>query len=132
MLNLVPGRVMVFGTYDVFHPGHRYFIEKAQEFGDELVLVVARDETVKKIKPLLRNSESLRKAVLEQEFPDIQVVLGDLEDPMRVVREYSPEMVCLGYDQIGFSERLMKEFPEIRVERIEAFHPEKYKSSKMV
>ncbi len=122
-------RVMVFGTYDVFHPGHRYFIAEAQKKGDELVAVIARDETVRKIKPVLRNDETLRKKVVQEAFPDVTVVLGDLEDPMKVVREHNPDLVCLGYDQIGFSERLMKEFPDLPVVRIEAFHPEKYKSS---
>ncbi|MDP3975810.1 MAG: adenylyltransferase/cytidyltransferase family protein [bacterium] len=131
MLHLVSGRVMIFGTFDVFHPGHRFFIERAQEQGSELIVVVARDKTVKSLKPVLKNSEQVRLVAIRQAFPNVQVVLGDEEDPMRVVREYAPALVCLGYDQIGFSEQLQHAFPEIEVKRIEAFEPEKYKSSKM-
>ena len=146
MVNGFPSRVMIFGTFDVFHPGHRFFIERAQakcselrtepapsegEGNCELIVVVARDVTVKRIKPLLKNPESVRLRVLQEAFPELEIVLGDEEDPMKVIREYRPEMVCLGYDQAGFSEDLMKKFPEIRIERLEAYHPEKYKSSKM-
>lgn len=122
---------MVFGTFDVFHPGHRYFIEEAMKKGGELVVVIARDETVKKIKPVLRNNEVLRKKIVQEEFPDVTVVLGYLDDHMRVIREHQPDVVCLGYDQVGFSERLKNEFPDLPIERLESFHPEKYKSSKM-
>jgi cytidyltransferase-like protein len=131
MVDNILGRVMIFGTFDVFHPGHRSFIEQAQKKGSELVIVVARDVTVKKIKQLLRNSEQVRLKVLQEAFPDLTIVLGDEQDQMKVIREYRPEMVCLGYDQVGFSAELMKSFPEIQIERLEAYEPEKYKSSKM-
>ncbi len=121
---------MVFGTFDVFHPGHRYFIEEARKKGD-VIIVVARDKTVLRLKGVLRNKEDLRKRVLEEAFPEAKVVLGDEKDPMKVVRTWKPDLVCLGYDQVGFSEELKKKFPEIPIERIEAFKPEKYKSSKM-
>lgn len=139
-LDLDPHVVMVFGTFDVFHPGHRFFIEKSMERGKketknngelQLVIVIARDETVKRIKPVLRNDETTRQRVVHEQFPEAEVVLGDLEDPMKVIQEYRPALVCLGYDQIGFSERLQEEYPEIQVERIEAHFPEKYKSSLM-
>jgi len=122
---------MIFGTFDVFHPGHRSFIEQAQQKGEELIVVVARDVTVKKIKSALRNPESVRLKVLQETFSEVTIVLGDEVDQMKVIREYRPELVCLGYDQIGFSEQLMESFPEIRIERLKAFEPEKYKSSKM-
>lgn len=127
----VVGRVMVFGTFDVFHPGHRFFIEQAMALGSELVIVIARDETVKRLKPLLRNPEEVRLQAVQRAFPEAKVVLGDEQDPMKVVREYQPDLVCLGYDQIGFSEQLQRDFPQIPVERIQPFEPERYKSSKM-
>lgn len=147
-MNVIPGRVMIFGTFDVFHPGHRFFIEEAMKkrkkknvkrkndqlptASCQLIVVIARDVTVKRLKPLLRNSEQVRMKAVQEAFPELTVVLGDEQDPMEVVRKYQPNLVCLGYDQIGFSEELQKNFPEIVIERIEAFEPEKYKSSKMV
>ena len=43
-------KVILFGTFDIFHKGHKNFLEQAQEFGDYLIVVIARDKTVKKIK----------------------------------------------------------------------------------
>ena len=129
MLDLIPGRVMIFGTFDVFHPGHRFFIEEAKKKGHELVIVVARDRTVKKLKPVLRNPESFRLQVVRNAFLQSTVILGDEKDQMKAVKEYCPSLVCLGYDQVGFSDELQKNFPEIRMERIKAFQPEKYKES---
>lgn len=142
MYDSLPGRVMVFGTFDVFHPGHKSFIEQAmkksgkslngrKDWAFDLIVVVARDVTVRKLKPQLKNPESVRLRVLQEAFPELEIVLGDEKDPMMMVRKYRPEMVCLGYDQVGFSQQLLKEFPEIKIERLEAFEPEKWKSSKM-
>ena len=43
-------KVMVFGTFDIFHPGHEHMLKEAKEYGDELIVVVARDANVKKVK----------------------------------------------------------------------------------
>jgi cytidyltransferase-like protein len=134
-MDLIEGRVMVFGTYDVWHPGHNFFIEEALKRGvtedSELIVIIARDRTVKMLKPNLRNSEDFRLKIVQEAFPEATVVLGDKEDYMIPIRKYKPALVCLGYDQNSFSAQLMVDFPEIEIERIEAFHPEKYKSSKM-
>ena len=42
--------VMAFGTFDVLHPGHHFYLEQARKLGDNLVVVVARDANVKKLK----------------------------------------------------------------------------------
>jgi len=131
MFQGIPGRVMIFGTFDVFHPGHRNFIEQAQLEGQELIVVVARDSTVLRFKPALKNFEQDRVKTLQKEFPQLTIVLGDEEDPMKVVRKYRPEKICLGYDQIGFSKEAMAQFPHIQIKRLDPYYPEKYKSSKM-
>ena len=43
-------RVLCSGTFDYLHAGHVSFIEQAAALGDELFVVVARDENVKRIK----------------------------------------------------------------------------------
>jgi cytidyltransferase-like protein len=42
--------VMTFGTFDVFHPGHRFYLAEARKLGDRLLVIVALDSTVEKIK----------------------------------------------------------------------------------
>ena len=130
-MELVTGRVMIFGTFDVFHPGHRHFIEQALEEGQELIIVVARDKTVMRFKQRLKNAETERLRVVQEAYPGVKVLLGHPENPMKVVEDYRPEIVCLGYDQVGFSQQLVKEFPHIKIKRLKALSPEKYKSSKM-
>ena len=42
--------VMCFGTFDTLHPGHLYFLRECRRYGDNLVVVIARDATVAKVK----------------------------------------------------------------------------------
>ena len=41
---------MLFGTFDGLHEGHFDLFRQAKKYGDYLVVVVARDVNVKKIK----------------------------------------------------------------------------------
>lgn len=43
-------KVMAFGTFDLFHPGHQYYLSEASKSGDELIVVIARDLRVEHIK----------------------------------------------------------------------------------
>ncbi len=42
-------KVMTFGTFDLLHKGHVYFLKQASKYG-KLVVVVARDKNVLKVK----------------------------------------------------------------------------------
>ena len=92
-------------------------------------VVVARDSNVMKIKgeaPV--QSEDERKRVIEQAFPEANVILGDPKDFLVPVRAVKPELIILGYDQKlppGVSE---EDLP-CPIERLGAFEPERYKSS---
>ena len=43
-------KVMVFGTFDIIHRGHFYFLRQSKGKNNFLIVVVARDSTVKKMK----------------------------------------------------------------------------------
>ena len=43
-------KIVIAGTFDILHPGHVYFLKEARKHGDSLVVVIARDETVKNLK----------------------------------------------------------------------------------
>lgn len=123
--------VMVFGTFDIVHPGHRSLFKQAKRYGDRLIAVVARDATVQIVKgkrPL--HSEAVRRAEVAAE-PDVDLaVLGDVVDRMKIIRTHRPDVICLGYDQHTFVDELVKNFPNIQTVRLESFHPDIYKSSK--
>jgi cytidyltransferase-like protein len=42
-------KVLVFGSFDIIHKGHEFLLQKAAEYG-ELHVVIARDETITKLK----------------------------------------------------------------------------------
>lgn len=128
---------MVFGTFDIFHKGHKYFFRQTKEFGDYLIVIVARDETVNKVKgeyPLNNENERLEK-LKECELVN-EVVLGNLGDKYEVIKEIKPDVICLGYDQNIFVDGLKDKLEffgmeSTEVERMKAYYPEKYKSSKL-
>jgi cytidyltransferase-like protein len=68
--------VMTFGTFDLFHPGHRYYLSEARKEGDCLITVIARDKTVSDLKgKATRESEETRKTkVIESGLSD-EVIL---------------------------------------------------------
>jgi FAD synthetase len=121
-------RVLVFGTFDQFHPGHEFVLHEASARG-ELWVVVARDHTVERIKkrkPV--ESEDDRKKKIESLFPDAHVVLGDNDDYLAPVRTIAPDLILLGYDQ-KLPPGVMESDLPYPIERLPAFEPEKYKSS---
>jgi len=121
-------RVLVFGTFDGLHQGHRFFLDAAAEQG-ELHIAVARDTTVEHIKGKPpRESEQDRRKAIQSAYPDTQVFLGAEADYLEPVRKVKPDLICLGYDQKlppGITEELLS----CPTKRLPAHEPEKYKSS---
>lgn len=129
-------KVLAFGTFDIFHKGHENFLNQAKKFGDYLTVIIARDSTVQKVKGKLpKNNELERlKAVVSSYIAD-KVILGDLKDKYKIINRYRPNVICLGYDQVAFTENLdekLKEYnlDKTKIKRLKSFKEEKYKSSK--
>jgi FAD synthetase len=132
----IPQRVLVFGTFDILHPGHSFLFGRARKYGKRLYVVVARDDTVVKVKgkpPVYSEKERL------MHIKDLDVVfearLGSLTDRYEVIEKIRPDVICLGYDQKTFTKGLKKALLEkglrTRIIRFrKAHHPEVYKSSK--
>lgn len=121
-------RVLVTGTFDDLHPGHHFLLNEARKRG-ELWVIVARDTNVKAIKGhAAQQSEQERKRAIEVAFPDVHVVLGDEHDFLKPVREITPDLLLLGYDQALPPEVDWDDLP-CRMERLPSFHPDIHKSS---
>jgi len=128
-------KVIVFGTFDILHRGHLDFFEQAKKFGDFLVVVVARDKNVKKLKrekPLYNEMLRLNK-IGKSKLVD-KVVLGNKKDRYLILKQEKPDVICLGYDQKVDEKKLSEKLKEYKLEeaqviRLEAYKPEKYKSS---
>jgi FAD synthetase len=128
-------KVLVFGTFDIFHPGHEYFLKEAKKHGDELVVVVARDSTVKQVKGKLpHHNENYRLNVIQKlNYVDKAVLGYETADKYRIVEEIKPDTICLGYDQAAFVDGLEKKLQELELKtdiiRLGAYNPHIHKSS---
>lgn len=131
-------RILATGTFDILHKGHEYFLTQASQLGEELHVIIARDATVKKIKGKNpHNSEQVRLQQVEKLNYVTKAYLGDETDPFkRVTEEIRPHIIALGYDQVAFTENLAtilekKGLKNVIIQRIDAFKPDIYKSSKL-
>ncbi|MFA5935362.1 MAG: adenylyltransferase/cytidyltransferase family protein [Patescibacteria group bacterium] len=130
----MPKTVMCFGTFDRLHPGHEDYFRQAAAHGDRLVVVIARDATVVDVKGDLPSmNEDERLAAVQQHVLVDEAVLGQVEDKYRVIEEYVPDVICLGYDQETFTDTLDIELTRrglaATVVRCEAYFPDAFKSS---
>ncbi|MBI3290707.1 adenylyltransferase/cytidyltransferase family protein [Candidatus Falkowbacteria bacterium] len=125
-------KVMVFGTFDKIHLGHINLFEQAKKYGDYLIVVVARDQNVKKIKGHLpeRNEEQRLKEIKKENLV-AKAVLGHPNNPYKVIADEKPDVICLGYDQDSYDRYLKEIFPDIEATRLKPYKPEIYKSSKL-
>jgi len=123
-------RVVCAGTFDYLHPGHVDFLKQAKSLGDELIVIVARDENVEKIKGIKPEHEDYRKLNLEKTGIPDRVVLGNLgQYPLSILDELLPDIVALGYDQRVSEDDIKAILPECKVVRLKPFHPDLFKSS---
>jgi FAD synthetase len=125
---------MCFGTFDGLHPGHEDYFKQAREQGDRLVVVVARDTTALDVKGDLpgMNEDDRLKAVQDHGLVD-EAVLGHADDKYKIIEEYQPDIICLGYDQEAFTDTLDIELARrglaANVVRCEPYFPDTYKTS---
>lgn len=126
--------VMVFGTFDYLHAGHENLFQQARELGDEIITIIARDKTVKTIKGNLpdHNEKTRAQNLKDTGWSDI-VILGNNKEKTKVVRDYRPDVIALGYDQFAFTYRLEKFLMDIKLDakivRLKPYNPDIYKSS---
>lgn len=92
-------RVMATGVFDLLHPGHLYFLQEARRLGDELVVVVARDQTARRLKHEPYVPEHIRREMVEALKPVDRAVLGSTTDIYETVVQERPQIVALGHDQ---------------------------------
>ncbi len=120
--------VLAGGVFDIIHPGHIYFLKKAKELGDVLVVVVARDTNVIKFKgnsPM--NNENLRRELVGAIKYVDAAILGDENDLMKTVQVVRPDIIALGYDQVHsekeFSEKSKNMGINLKVVRLDSPYP---------
>lgn len=93
-------RVMATGVFDLLHPGHLHFLTEARQLGDELVVVVARDQTARRLKHAPYVPEHIRREMVEALKPVDRAVLGSVGDIYQTVVDLKPDIIALGYNQV--------------------------------
>ncbi len=105
--------VLAAGVFDLLHYGHIRYLEEAKSAGGDvakLVVIVARDETVRRLKghdPTI--PEDQRRAVIEALKVVDEALLGYEEmDLIRVIEQIKPDIVAMGHDQQSIKAQVEK------------------------
>lgn len=105
------------GTFEVIHAGHLYTIQEAKKRGDLLVVVVARDATIrrrKKREPIAPEEERVK--VVSAMRPVDAAILGSETNIYDTLERVSPDVVALGYDQYHTEAEIVREAKGRRME----------------
>ncbi|HJL64705.1 MAG TPA: adenylyltransferase/cytidyltransferase family protein, partial [Candidatus Thalassarchaeaceae archaeon] len=94
-------RVMAVGVFDLLHAGHLHYVEQAKALGDELVVVVAHDDTVRKQKHEPVTNQELRCRMVQGLKPVDTAIIGNPPTmPIyEILETVKPDIIALGYDQ---------------------------------
>jgi FAD synthetase len=133
-------RIMVFGTFDMVHPGHEDLFRQARAQVPEpyLIVSVARDKNVERVKGKRpQRSEEQRLATVAANPLVDEAVLGDEEGYTKHIARAHPDIIALGYDQAGeYVEHLERDLRAAHLSphivRLAAHEPETYKTSKLL
>lgn len=126
---------MVFGAFDGLHPGHAHFLAEAKSLGNELVVCLATDEAIKRLKGRApKHNYDERRMTLELMPVVDKVVRGDeTEGTYSAITDEQPDIIAFGYDQQALHEHcsawLKAHVITAHTIFLHAFEPNKYKSS---
>lgn len=126
-------RILLFGTFDDLHPGHKFVLEEAKKRAGndgEVHVIVARDASVERIKGRLPlQNEDERRQTIAAAFPSVRVHLGNNKGNfLEPVERVQPDLILLGYDQ-NLPPGITEDRLPCPVERLPSFHPDIHKSS---
>ena len=140
-------RILIFGTFDMIHPGHEDMFRQARALAlrhssgqapdPYLIVSVARDANVERIKGFRpRNDEEARRELLAAHPLVDEAVLGDEGGYIEHIKKAAPDSIALGYDQEGeyvshLQEELRAAGLSTKVVRLASHKPEEYKTSKL-
>ena len=119
-------RVMAVGIFDLLHAGHLHYVEQAKSLGEELIVVIAHDETVRKQKHEPVTGQDLSRRMVEGLIPVDQAIIGNPPGVpiFEILGQIHPDLIALGYDQKHSIDAIRKGldqhgFEDVEVTRVE-------------
>lgn len=126
--------VLATGTFEILHLGHIKFLKEAKKLGDKLIVIVARDENVKKFKnhyPIIPERARL-EIIKNLKFVD-KAILGNKEDIFKSIEKIKPSVIALGktqnFDKKKIEEELKKRSLKCEIVRINKIYRGKFNST---
>jgi rfaE bifunctional protein nucleotidyltransferase chain/domain len=99
------------GCFDLLHRGHIYYLSRAREMGDLLVVGLNSDHSVTRLKGVGRpvNNQAARAEVLGALGMVDYVILFEEDTPAGLIRELKPDLLVKGGDYkveeiVGFAD----------------------------
>ena len=97
-------KVLAGGRFNIIHPAHVQFLKRAKALGDQLVVVVASDETIKNAGKRAVFPERERQKMVAALKPVDKAVIGYAlkgeSGYQRIIKKEKPDIIALGYDQL--------------------------------
>lgn len=108
--------VVAGGCFDVLHPGHVVFLEKAKQAGDYLVVLLESDEKVKSLKGLKRpvHTQQMRAQILAAltsvDFVLLLPFMSSTQSYDQLIQKLQPDVIAMtrGYTSVNHHERTAK------------------------
>jgi rfaE bifunctional protein nucleotidyltransferase chain/domain len=108
--------ILVGGCFDIIHPGHIIFLEKAKAQGDVLLVLLESDKSVKKIKGARRpyhkqlDRAQLLSALRSVDFVLMLPLFKDNSSYEKLIGKIKPEIICAtsGYGDTAHHRRIAK------------------------
>lgn len=128
-------RVLIFGTFDLLHPGHRSFMKQAKKHGEHLTVVVGRDDVVHRLKKRWPVQPLAERMAAVRRVPEVnKVVAGMPKNYLLHLKREQPHVIALGYDQTHFTQHLQRDLQKLGLAktiilRLKPFQPQRYKTS---
>lgn len=125
-------KVIVFGSFDPLHEGHKNLFMQAKALGDYLVVVVASDEKIrlrKNREPRVHEQSRLEQIRADQNVDEVCV--SDKNDNYTILTKIKPDLIALGYDQV-VPDSVMLSLDKYQIVRLLPYKPEVFKSSLII
>lgn len=127
--------VLVFGCFDGLHVGHEHMLGEARALGDRLVVCLATDATIMRLKAhAARYTFSERKVALERLGVITKIVPSDdVDGTYTAITTEQPDVIAFGYDQQALHDNCVAWLDRNGIAAhtvyLQSYEPEKYKSS---